>query len=78
VGGGVPVDNETLLVADFVNLNIKPAQSFGGAHKGRVYVRVFIGVNAHMCMSICICTIFLKKNSVCSQKKFFSGQLHTT
>jgi hypothetical protein len=27
VGGDVPVDNETLLVTDFVNLKIKPVQS---------------------------------------------------
>jgi hypothetical protein len=34
VGGDVPVDSETLLVTDFVNLKIKPTQSFGGAHRG--------------------------------------------
>jgi hypothetical protein len=41
VGGGVPVDSETLLVTDFMNLKIKPTQSFEGAHRGRVCVRVF-------------------------------------
>jgi hypothetical protein len=56
-----PVDSEALLVADFVNLKIKPAQSFGGAHRGRVCVHVFIGVSARTCMSICVCTVFLKK-----------------
>jgi hypothetical protein len=61
VGGDVPVDSETLLVNDFVNLKIKPAQSFGGAHRGRVCVRVFIGVSARTCMSICVCTVLLKK-----------------
>jgi hypothetical protein len=61
VGGGVSVDSETLLVTDFVNLKIKPTQSFGGTHRGRVCVRVFIGVSDRMCMSICICTVFLKK-----------------
>jgi hypothetical protein len=35
-----PVDSETLLVTDFVNLKIKPTQSFRGAHKGSVYVCV--------------------------------------
>jgi hypothetical protein len=25
-----------------------------------VYVRVFIGVSAHTCMSICVCTVLLK------------------
>jgi hypothetical protein len=50
-------------VIDFVNLKIKPAQSFGGAHSGRVCVRVFIKMSAHTCMSICVCTVFLKKSS---------------
>jgi hypothetical protein len=40
VRGDVPVDSETLLVTDFVNLKIKPTQSFRGAHKGSVYVCV--------------------------------------
>jgi hypothetical protein len=40
VGGDVPVDSDTLLVTDFVNLKIKPAQSFRGAHRGRVCARV--------------------------------------
>jgi hypothetical protein len=61
VGGGVSVDSETLLVIDFVNLKIKPAQSFEDTHRGRVCVRVFIGVSDRMCMTICICTVFLKK-----------------
>jgi hypothetical protein len=61
VGGDVPVDSETLLVADFMNFKIKSAQSFGGAHKGRVCVRVFIGVSARTCMSIYVYTVFLKK-----------------
>jgi hypothetical protein len=61
VGGDVPVNSEALLVTDFINLKIKPAQSFGRAHKGKVCVRVFIGVSARTCMSICVCTVFLKK-----------------
>jgi hypothetical protein len=61
VRGDVPIDNEAVLVTDFVNLKIKPAQSFGGVHKGRVCVHVFIGVSAHTCMSFYVCTVFLKK-----------------
>jgi hypothetical protein len=57
----VPVDSEALLIIDFVNLKIKPTQSFGGAHKGRVCMHMFIGVSAHTCMSIYVCTVFLKK-----------------
>jgi hypothetical protein len=33
-----PVDSETLVVTDFINLKIKPAQSFRGAHRGRICV----------------------------------------
>jgi hypothetical protein len=62
VEGDVPVDSKSLLVTDFVNLNIKSAQSFRGAHRGRVCVCVFIGVSAHMCMSIYVYTVFLKKS----------------
>jgi hypothetical protein len=54
VGGDVPVDSETLLVTDFMNLKIKSAQYFRGAHRSRVCVRIFIGVSARTCMSICV------------------------
>jgi hypothetical protein len=60
VGGNVPIDSETLLVTDFVNLKIKPAQSFRCAHTDRVCVCIFIGVSALTCMSICVYTVFLK------------------
>jgi hypothetical protein len=63
VGGDIPVNSETLLLTDFVNLKIKPTQFFRCAHKNRVCVHVFIEVSARMCMSICICTVFLKKSS---------------
>jgi hypothetical protein len=66
VGGVLPIDSEMLFVTDFVNVKIKLAQCFGGAHRSRVYVRVFIGMRAHMCMSICVRTVFLKKH--CSKK----------
>jgi hypothetical protein len=72
VGGDVPVDSETLLVTDFVNLKIKPAQSFEGAHRGRVCVCVFIGVSARTCMSIYVYTVFLKKEYTSSILKLMS------
>jgi hypothetical protein len=62
VGGDVPVNNETLLMIDFMNFKIKPAQSFEDTYISRVCVCVFIGMSAHTCMSICICTVFLKKS----------------
>jgi hypothetical protein len=42
VGCDVPVDNDALLVIDFVNLKIKSARSFRCAHRGRVCVCVHI------------------------------------
>jgi hypothetical protein len=39
----VPVDSNVLLVTNFVNLKIKPTQSFECAHRDRVCVHVFIG-----------------------------------
>jgi hypothetical protein len=61
VGGNVRINSETLCVTDFMNLKIKSAQSFGIVHSDRVYVRVFIGVSTHICISIYIYTVFLKK-----------------
>jgi hypothetical protein len=68
VGGDVPVDSETLLMTDFVNLKIKSAQSFGGAHRGSVCMCVFIDVSAPTYMSICVCTVFLKKDTTWTQE----------
>jgi hypothetical protein len=61
MGVDVPVDSETLLLTDFMNLKIKPTQSFRVAHMDKVCVYVFIGVIAHTYMNICVCTVFLKK-----------------
>jgi hypothetical protein len=60
----VPVDSETLLVTDFINLKIKLTQSFICAHRDRMYVHVFIRMSAHMYMNIYIYTVFLKKISL--------------
>jgi hypothetical protein len=38
MGDDIPVNSETFLMTDFVNLKIKPAQSFEGAHRNRIYV----------------------------------------
>jgi hypothetical protein len=52
VGDDVFVDSETLLVIDFINLKIKPTQSFKDVYKDRVYIHVFIRVSDHVYMSI--------------------------
>jgi hypothetical protein len=53
--------NDVLLVTDFVNFKIKSTQSFGGAHRSRVCVHVFIGVSNYTCKNIYIYTVFQKK-----------------
>jgi competence protein ComGF len=59
MGGDIYIDNEMLLVTDFVNLKIKSAQPFRYAHINRIYICLFIEVNAHKC------TVFKKK--ICFQ-----------
>jgi hypothetical protein len=61
VGGDIPVDNDELLVTDFVNLKIKPTQSFGGTHKYKMCVCVYM-MSARTCMQIYVCTVFFKNN----------------
>jgi hypothetical protein len=65
MGDDVPVNNETLLLIEFVNLKIKSTQSFECVHKNRVCTRMFIGVSTRTCMSmsIYVCTVFLKNNN---------------
>jgi hypothetical protein len=54
VGGDVPVDSETLLVTDFVNINIKPSQSFRCAHRDRVCVCVHKGECSYVYEYLCL------------------------
>jgi hypothetical protein len=57
----VPINIDALLVTDFVNLKIKSVQSFGCAYRGRVCIRIFIGVSARMCINIYVYTVSRKK-----------------
>jgi hypothetical protein len=50
-----------LLVTDFMNFKIKMAQSFGGAHKSRMYIHIFIEVSDYTYINICIYTVFVKE-----------------
>jgi hypothetical protein len=44
----------------------KRSQSFRSTHKDRVCVHMFIRMSAYTYMSICVCTMFLKKkNRIC-------------
>jgi hypothetical protein len=58
VGGDVPINSETFLITDFINLKIKSAQSFRGVYRDRVCMHVFIEINTYICMSIYIYIIF--------------------
>jgi hypothetical protein len=63
VRSDVSVDNNALLLTNFVNLKIKSAQSFSGAPRSRMCVHIFIRVSNRICMSTYVCTVFLKKNA---------------
>jgi hypothetical protein len=56
VGGDVPINSETLLVIDFVNLKNKPTQSFRTVHRDRIYIHIIIEVSIYTCINISICT----------------------
>jgi hypothetical protein len=45
----------------FVNLKIKPAQSFRDAYRSRVHIYVFIGVSVRTCINIYVYIMLLKK-----------------
>jgi hypothetical protein len=38
----VSIDSDAFLMTDFMNLKIKPTQSFKDTHRGKVYVHIFI------------------------------------
>jgi hypothetical protein len=50
VGDDILVDNEAPVMTSSILRLDPPAQSFGGAHRGRVCVRAFIGVSVCACM----------------------------
>jgi hypothetical protein len=56
MGGDAHVDIDVLLTIDFVNLKIKPTQSFGYSYRDVLCVYIHRG----KCMSIYIYTVFLK------------------
>jgi hypothetical protein len=63
VGCDVSINSEIFWMTDFVNLNIKPAQSFRSVHRDKMYIYVFIEMNIHTYISICVYTVFLKKHT---------------
>jgi hypothetical protein len=48
MGDDVPIDSEVVLMTDFVNFKIKPAQSFKGVHRDRMYVFIVINDRMHI------------------------------
>jgi hypothetical protein len=65
VGGDVSVDSEASVVTSSFSRSNSPAQSFEGAHRDRVCVCVFIGMDVYACVyeRLC-CTMFLKKKYI--------------
>jgi hypothetical protein len=64
VRGDVLINNETLLMTDFVNLKIKLTQSFECAHIDRVYVHIFIRVTVYTYINIYVDIVFTAPNSL--------------
>jgi hypothetical protein len=56
---------------DFVNLKIKLARSFGGAYRGRICVRVYIGVSVYTCMNICVCIVWYPAKKSKARHKYW-------
>jgi hypothetical protein len=65
----IPVDSETLLVVDFMNLKIKPVQSFRDAHRGRMYVYVYRSECSYMYKYLYLYCVS-KKNLHCTTMVF--------
>jgi hypothetical protein len=59
----IHVDDETLLVTSGISRSVG-AQFFRGAHKGRVCVRVFIGMNVRACCERLRYTVSFKKQTI--------------
>jgi hypothetical protein len=59
----VPVDDEASVVTSRIS-RFAGAQSFGGAHRGRVCVRVFIGSVCVRVVSVCVVLCESKKKSI--------------
>jgi hypothetical protein len=70
----VPVDDEAPMVTSRIS-RCAGAQSFGGAHRGRVCVRVFIGVSVRACCERLRCSASISKKNlvVYVRPKFILG-----
>jgi hypothetical protein len=51
-GSDIPINSDALFETGFMNLKIKPTQSFRDAHRDTMCVHVFIGMRVRTCMSI--------------------------
>jgi hypothetical protein len=60
VVGVVPVDDEAPVVTSRISRSAG-AQSFGGAHRDRVSIRVFIGVSVRACCECLRSTVSISK-----------------
>jgi hypothetical protein len=77
MGDDVSIDSKTLLVTDFVNLKIKPVQSFRYAYKDMMCVYIFIEISEHTCINIYACPMFLKNSMHPCHMQFHLAKLTT-
>jgi hypothetical protein len=71
----VSIDSKILLVTDFMNLKIKPTQSFRYAYKDRMRVHIFIRI--HTYINICVYPMFLKNSMHPCHMQFHLAKLTT-
>jgi hypothetical protein len=57
VGGDIPIDNEVLLMTDFMNLKIKSVQSFGCAHRSSLYVYIHMDECSYIYEYLRLCCV---------------------
>jgi hypothetical protein len=53
VVGGMPVDSDVPVVTSSILRFASPTQFFGGAHRSKVCMRVFIWVSMRLCIRVC-------------------------
>jgi hypothetical protein len=70
--GNVPINSDVFLITDFVNLKIKLTQYFEGAHRGKVYLHVYMHV------FIGECSYVYEYLYICISKKYPHVHTHTT
>jgi hypothetical protein len=58
VEADVSVDSEMLLLTDFINLKIKPTQTFRCDHRAKMCVYLFVEMSVYMCIQVFMFVVY--------------------